>query len=211
MPDERNVMNLMRLSHLIRVEVAKNRLGLWLNSNAMHERIHPNGWEPEVLRCICEGEWNGPVWDVGASLGRMAYRIARHHSVITFEPNLNSLQFLAHNLVDCDKVLIVPMALTLDGAPMKGSYHPDFMAPFTGPAVATISVKEALAKFDRPGLIKLDIEGGEYELLSSEDLAAFPLLIEWHNEIPTELDHWSMQKVDSTHSLLMPKKTRDGS
>jgi len=202
---------LMRLAHRMRLEIARNRLGLWLNSNSVHERFHPRGWEPEVLQCLCEGKWNGPVWDVGASFGRQAYRIARHFPVFAFEPNLNSLQFLARNLVDCPNVVIVPCALTLDGQPMTGSFHPDFLAPPTGPRVATISLREALQKFGRPGVIKIDIEGGEYELIQSPDLIGIPLVVEWHREIPVKLDHWELKTLDPSHSLLTPKKARQPS
>ena len=199
-------MNLLHLPHLVRLEIARNRLALWLNSNKIHERVHPDGWEPEVLKCICEGCWNGPVWDVGASLGRQAYRVAKHHKVYAFEPNLNSLQFLGHNLVDCENVVIVPMALTVDGEPMTGSFHPDFLAPPTGPNVATLSLREALEKFGRPGLMKVDIEGGEYELLKSPDVIGISMLIEWHQEVPAQLPHWTITSIDPTHSLLTPNE-----
>jgi FkbM family methyltransferase len=189
----------------LRIEVAKNRLAQWAFSNALHELFHSRGWEPEVIACICEGKWNGPVWDVGASLGRQAYKVAKYHPVFAFEPNLNSLQFLGNNLRQCDNVVVVPCALTVDGQPMKGSVHPDFLAPPTGPKVATLSLKEALQKFGRPGVIKIDIEGGEYEMLRSPDLIGIPLVIEWHREIPTDTPHWKVQPLDPTHSLLLPK------
>jgi hypothetical protein len=80
------------------------------------------------------------------------------------------------------------------------------MVPPTGPRVATISIAEALQKFGRPGVIKLDIEGGEYELLNSAHLIGLSLLIEWHREIPRQLEHWDIRAIDTTHSLLTPKK-----
>jgi len=151
------------------------------------------------------GQWDGPVWDVGASLGRHAYRIARKFKVYAFEPNLNSLQFLGYNLKDNRDVVIVPCALTVDGSPMLGTVRPDFLAPPTGPMVATLSIREALQKFGKPGLIKLDIEGGEYDMIKSPDLIGIPLLIEWHRDVPTELEHWDLKTIDPTHSLLIPK------
>ncbi len=179
---------------------------MWLNSNSIHERVHKEGWEPEVLKCIRDGKWDGPIWDVGASFGRHAYRLAAAgHFVYAFEPNLNSLQFLGNNLVKYSNVVIVPCALTLDGLPMVGTFHPDFLAPSTGPKVATISLREALVKFGRPGLMKIDIEGGEYELLKSPDLIGITMMIEWHREIPTQLEHWNLKTIDPTHSLLTPK------
>ena len=196
----------MRLFHSLRLEVSQNRPARWINSNSIYELVRPRGWEPEVLDCLCNGKWDGPVWDVGAAFGRHAYRVARHHRVYAFEPNLNTLQFLAYNLRAAADVVIVPCALTVDGKPITGTYHADFMVPPTGPQVATISIEEALQKFGRPGVIKLDIEGGEYELLNSAHLIGLSLLIEWHREIPRQLEHWDIRAIDTTHSLLTPKK-----
>jgi len=175
-----------------------------LHSNWANKLRHPDGWEPEVLQCLCDGKWNGPVWDVGAYVGRLAYRVSQHHKIFCFEPNLNALQFLGHNLRDCPNVVIVPCALTLDGQPMLGSVDPDYLIT-TGPKVATLSLSEALQKFSRPGVIKIDIEGGEYEMLKSELLRGIPLLIEWHREIPKQLPHWNLTTLDPAHSLLTPR------
>lgn len=176
-----------------------------MNSNSVHERFHPHGWEPEVLQCLVNGNWNGPIWDVGASLGRHAYRLASKFQIYAFEPNLNSLQYLGYNLKDCPNAIIVPCALTIDGKPMLGTVHPDFLAPCTGPKVATLSLQEALQKFGKPGLMKIDIEGGEYDMLKRSELIGLTLLIEWHGEVPKELPHWTIETIDPTHSLLRPK------
>lgn len=200
------LLNPLNLGHFLRLEINQNRLGRWLNSNRLYEMVRPKGWEPEVLDCLCNGQWNGPVWDVGACFGRHTFRIAQRHPIYAFEPNLNSLQFLAYNLRDCSNAVIVPCALTVDGKPMKGTYHADFMAPNTGPQVATISLEEALEKFGRPGIIKLDVEGGEYDLLKSNLVIGLTLLVEWHREIPTQLEYWDIKTIDPTHSLLTPRK-----
>ena len=199
-------MNLGYLIHQVRLGLTKNRLGRLLHSNRGNELLYPKGWEPEVLQCLCDGKWDGPVWDVGAFVGRHAYRVAKFHQVFAFEPNLNALQFLGYNLKDCANVVVVPCALTIDGQPMTGTCDPDFLAPPTGPQVATLSITEALQKFGRPGVVKIDIEGGEYEMLKCPLLWDIPLLIEWHREIPTELPHWAIRKIDDTHSLLTPRK-----
>lgn len=199
------IVNIMSCYNRIRIELTKHHFGRFLHSNWGNQICYPQGWEPEVLQCLCEGKWNGPVWDVGAYVGRHAYRVSQHHQVYAFEPNLNALQFLGYNLKDCPNVVIVACALTLDGKPMLGSVDPDFLKPPTGPKVATLSIAEALQKFGRPGVIKIDIEGGEYELLKSELLRGIPLLIEWHREIPQQLPHWNLKTIDPTHSLLTPK------
>ena len=198
-------MNFTRPLHLLRLAIAGNPIGRFLNSNSLHERFHPQGWEPEVLQFLLGRNWDGAIWDVGASLGRHAYRIGGKNLIYAFEPNLNSLQYLGNNVKHLPNVIIVPCGLTVDGQPMLGTIHPDFLAPCTGPKVATLSIKEALQKFGKPALIKLDIEGGEYPMLKTPDLNGIPLLIEWHGEIPKELPHWNLETIDSTHSFLTPK------
>ena len=188
------------------LEMRRARIARWLCSPQFDRVIHPRGWEPEVIRCLCDTPWNGPVWDVGAALGKLAFEVAKHHRVIAFEPNFNMLYYLASNLKDFDNVLIVPCALTIDGKPLRGSFDPDFHAAPTGPLAATISIEEAVAKVGKPGVIKIDIEGGEYELIKSSQLSEFPLLIEWHGPIPKNLPYWDIKDIDDTHSLLTPKK-----
>jgi FkbM family methyltransferase len=188
-----------------RTESGQNRFNRFLNSEACSKMFNPHGWEPEVLKVLLERKWDGPVWDVGAALGRHALHVSQHQKVYAFEPNLNTLHYLGYNLRDCPNVVIVPCALTVDGKPMKGSFHPDFLADPTGPQVATLSLAEAIQKFGKPGVIKIDIEGGEYEFIKSEVLKNIPLLIEWHREVPTALPYWDIETIDPTHSLLIPK------
>jgi hypothetical protein len=88
---------------------------------------------------------------------------------------------------------------------MQCSIEPNFSLPNTGPMAATLSVDEALKKFGRPGVIKLDIEGGEYEVIKSPSLTGLKLLVEWHRDVPTALDRWHVRKLDDVHMLLTPK------
>jgi FkbM family methyltransferase len=200
---------MMKLLHWARWELTRNKFGHALHSNRGYDFFCRYIWhhalEPEVLRCLLSHEWDGPIWDVGASLGRHARKIQEHRKVYAFEPNLALLPILAHNLVDCQNVIIVPLALTADGRTMKGTFHPNFMAPQTGPAVASISIRQALCQFGRPGVVKIDIEGGEYGLLESPDIVGLNLVVEWHRGIPKTLAHWNIVSLDAMHSWLAPK------
>lgn len=131
-------------------------------------------------------KWDGPIWDVGASVGKYTALMARANpdqTIYAFEPNLNSLYFLACRTARYPNVVIVPCALTPDGAPFKTSYSADFFAPPTGPRAHSISLEDAVAKFGRPAFAKFDIEGGEYFVFEREPsmLAGAHLLIEWHH------------------------------
>jgi FkbM family methyltransferase len=130
-------------------------------------------------------DWQGSIWDVGASVGKYTTILARanpKHRVYAFEPNLNSLYYLGYRTAKLPNVVIVPCALTSDGSPFKTSYSPDFFLPPTGPCSLSLSLGEAIAKFGTPSFAKFDIEGGEYFLFDREPevFRNTALLIEWH-------------------------------
>ena len=186
-------------------EVKRNRITRLMHRPDIAKKLHPENSEPAVTACIVDGNWNGPVWDVGGFVGNLAYEIAQRHKVLVFEPNLCNLYYLAYKLKDSPNATIVPCALTLEGKPWQASINPDFTKPANGPQAITLSVEEALKKFGKPGLIKLDIEGGEYEVMKSPALIGIPMLVEWHREIPKELEHWHIKTLDPVHTLLTPK------
>lgn len=198
----RRMISQMLYSALL--EMRRCRVARWAHSRKAEAFFH-GGWEPEVVAAILNGNWQGPIWDVGANVGKIAHHIADKFDVICFEPGLNSLYYLGWNTRNLPRVTVVPCALTLDGAPMQVSCDPNFFLEANGPKAMTISVDEAMAKFGKPGLVKIDIEGGEYEMLKAPALRSVPLLIEWHRGIPEDLPHWTIQPVDDQHSLLMPK------
>lgn len=188
-----------RLLYHALLEMRRCRVARWAHSRAAEAFFH-GGWEPEVVETILRGNWQGPVWDVGANVGKIAHHIADKFDVICFEPGLNSLYYLGWNTRSLPRVTVVPCALTLDGAPMRVSCDPNFFIEPNGPKAMTISVDEAIAKFGQPGLVKIDIEGGEYEMLKAPALRRVPLLIEWHRGIPEDLPHWTIEPVDDQHS-----------
>ena len=151
-----------------------------------------------------ERNWGGPVWDVGASVGKYTTVLARSNplnTVFAFEPNLNSLYYLGYRSAKFHNVVIVPTALTLDGSHFETSYDPNFFAKPTGPRSSSLSLEEAIRKFGKPAFAKFDVEGGEY-ILFDKDLEALKgchLLIEWHKykfqrPIP-EMRYWKARDV----------------
>jgi hypothetical protein len=125
---------------------------------------------------------------------------------------LNSLYYLGYRTAKFANVCIVPNALTAGGAPLKGSHEPNFNAPPTGPMLATISLREAVAKCGRPKFVKMDIEGGEYPVLESLDaelLRSATILVSWHPQfagkpIP-KVNGWKNTQLSSDITLLEPQ------
>ena len=134
-------------------------------------------------------KWSGPIWDVGASIGKFTTLMAKSNPrqpVYAFEPNLNSLYFLGHKMRRYKNAVIVPNALTVKSETIDGTCDPDFCAPATGPKVATIGISEAIIQFGIPDFIKMDIEGGEYDIFDSADLSKLygtTILVSWHPKI----------------------------
>jgi FkbM family methyltransferase len=157
---------------------------------------------------------NAVIWDVGASVGKLTTIMAKNSpqaTVFAFEPNLNSVYFLAYRTANYANVIIIPCALTTDGKPLPGTYDPDFNAPPTGPRVATISTAEAIAKSGVPQFIKMDIEGAEFgffESKESELLHRSTILVSWHpllanKPIPT-VKGWNNKFITPSMTLLTP-------
>ena len=167
---------------------------------------------------MCRRAWPGPVWDVGASVGKYTPMMAAANpsqTVYAFEPNLNSLYYLGYRTCEHANVVIVPGALTIDGKPLKTSYDPNFHKPPTGPYGITFSVAEALAKFGRPAFIKLDVEGLEYDMLETcgELLKHSALSVEWHDKdlanrprTRPKMPFWHVSEIGVNHSQLLPRE-----
>jgi FkbM family methyltransferase len=196
----------IRLNFLIRRHPSR-----WLYT----ERMLGNFMDEHEAAFFTRDWGEGVVWDVGASIGKYTTILARHSprtTIFAFEPNLNSLYYLGYRTAKFANVCIVPNALTADGAPLKGSHEPNFNAPATGPMVATISLREAVAKCGRPKFVKMDIEGGEYPVLESPDaelLRSATILVSWHPQfagkpIP-KVNGWKNTQLSSDIALLEPQ------
>lgn len=166
--------------------------------------------------------WPGPIWDVGASLGKYTVMMARANpgrTVYAFEPNLNSLYYLGYRTAKYSNVVIVPAFLTVDVKVMPTTYDPNFNKPPTGPQGIGFPLEEAIRWFGAPAFIKLDCEGFEYELFErcAPLLQHSTLLVEWHQEFDGKpnpaaakfkpevtLSYWRETRISPNHTLLEP-------
>jgi FkbM family methyltransferase len=201
---------------------ALSNFAMWVNYTI---RRHPSRllytdrllgkYMDEMERPFFVRDWGKAViWDVGASVGKYTTILATHSpnaTVCAFEPNLNSVYYLGYRTAKYSNVIIVPNALTVDGKAMKGTHDPNFNAVPTGPLIATISLKEALAKLGAPVFVKMDIEGGEYQIFESEDAASIrhaTILVSWHPQLTgkpvPEVKGWKNERLAPDMSLLSP-------
>jgi len=199
-----------------------NHLAMRLNFGI---RRHPSRWlytDRFLGRFMDEKEypffvrdWGKVViWDVGASVGKYTTILAKHNpnaTICAFEPNLNSVYYLAYRTANYPNVVIVPNALTVDGRSIKGTHNPDFNATPTGPLVATISIKEAIARQGVPAFIKMDIEGGEFPIFESEEaerLRPATILVSWHSQLAgkpvPDVKGWKNSRLADDMTLLSP-------
>src|SRR5688572_15381260 len=169
--------------------------------------------ETELMRKNWKGGAGSSIWDIGASLGKFTTLLAQSNPesrIYAFEPNLNSVYFLAHRTAKFSNVTIVPCAVTADGREMKGSYNPDFTAAATGPNVPTLSIEEAVQKFGKPLFIKMDVEGEEFRIFNPEPecLRGVHILVEWHTGIVKrpvpDLRNWVSSDFTLGHTYLRP-------
>jgi FkbM family methyltransferase len=172
--------------------------------------------EEEVYR----RSWPGPVWDIGASLGKYTVMMAEANPgqrIYAFEPNLNSLYYLGYRTARYANVVIVPAFLTVDAKVMPTTYDPNFNNPPTGPQGIAFPLEEAIRWFGIPAFIKLDFEGYEYEFLErcGPLLKNSALLVEWHldfdgkpnpgaTKYKPDFSYWKATKVSPNHTLFEP-------
>ncbi len=172
--------------------------------------------EEEVYR----RSWSGPIWDIGASLGKYTVMMAEANPgqrIYAFEPNLNSLYYLGYRTAKYSNVVIVPAFLTVETKIMPTTYDPNFNKPPTGPQGIAFPLEEAIRWFGVPSFIKLDCEGYEYEFLErcGPLLKNTTVLVEWHlafdgkpnpgaTKFKPDLSLWRQTKVSPNHTLLEP-------
>lgn len=119
------------------------------------------------------------VVDCGANVGCFSLLAARQIGpgghIVAVEPDLSNLAYLRANLAlnGANNVVVIPRALARVGGqirPFAGSGVSGHLAADGGQQVLTITLAELLAERDlkRIDALKIDIEGGESELLQSD-------------------------------------------
>jgi FkbM family methyltransferase len=154
-----------------------------------HTILKTGGWEPESLQAVANHlSPNGTFIDVGAHIGyyslKAAGMVGRNGHVLAIEPNPQTLPKLRGNIEasDARTVSVWPVAcaesestLQLYAAPRSNTGESSLSkenASQEGSGVTAYSVRarplDAIvkeAKLERVDMIKIDVEGAEYEVL----------------------------------------------
>jgi FkbM family methyltransferase len=153
--------------------------------------------------------------DIGAHIGIVSSMLAPIvHRVIAVEPDTDNLRVLAKNVMNFDNVTLYAGAATIAGGPRdfylnrgKGKCMHSLVA-FRGrePVTVTTWPLEELVDKWKPTLIKVDIEGGEWELAPKLfDLPDYVRLIImelhlnrplWRNKLAPEFHEIMSSKYD---------------
>ena len=158
------------------------------------------------------------VFDIGANIGFYSVLFSEwvgpNGRVIAYEPDPDNLKLLIQNLElnDCQNVLVRPVALAATcgnevfsvdqvthmtghlgagatyGATIFGTAKEDLIS------VPTSTLDDEVRQFGKPEIIKMDIEGGEYEALRG----AQALLQTDRPIIVSEMNAWSAQRSTET-------------
>ena len=149
-------------------------------------------WEPRTLDILDERlSPESVMWDIGAHIGQVAlYASRKCRRVVCFEPDAATLPYLHWNVTRnrADNVVVVGAALAAEtGFRRMGSHGENGRAgeatnSFFPSSTASTAIAPCLGRgvwaewlrADPPNFVKMDIEGGEFELL--------PAMGEWFSQ-----------------------------
>ena len=142
---------------------------------------HENYWEPNVLLACRDVLKAGDMfWDIGANVGgitRLASRlVGPQGSVISVEASLSNYRKLNNNVIvnHLNNVFLIQAAmwdescqtLTLyNGSGENDSLFPSNRLMSNSESVMSLKLDDLLISYGMPSVIKLDIEGAEYQTL----------------------------------------------
>lgn len=173
------------------------------------KRVNRGGWEPETFRIFDRHITPETLFlDIGAWIGSTAlYGAQRAARCVAFEPDPVAFAALTANLAAnaaqewAQRLEILDCAINKDGASftlggsaegadsMSSALFPGRVNQWTVKARRLPDVLEAYRQPGQPVFMKIDIEGGEYDLLPAiRDILADPLVTAYISFHPQMLD-----------------------
>lgn len=171
---------------------------------------------------------NDIVFDVGANIGAFAVRVAPFvQTVHSFEPDSDNYSLAKENLALNnisnvhlhDHALIASDATTIDffinTKTNKGAHS---CLPIRGREKVTIQAKRfsSLVRQLKPTIIKMDIEGAEWDILTANDTdwsSVRSFIFEWHPNVVKDKNFKKLDILEDilrTHfnTVITPKRTK---
>lgn len=186
-------------------EVSINNVNVFIRSGStdLEVAISCLTGEFEALRYLYDSDFNGVIVDAGGYIGTAAIALSRifpNATVLTIEPSIENFSILQKNIAQFENIKSVFGALVAkdDGnisLVNRGTGQWGYTA-VQGPLdnldasamhdTPTVSLSSLSVSVDEIGILKLDIEGGEYDLFvnDTDNLANIPnIIIELHDRI----------------------------
>jgi len=160
--------------------------------------------EFDILKALLPADYAGIIVDAGGYIGAAARKLSSLYpnaTVVSIEPSDANYAMLMQNIADYPQIHAIKAALHPTGGqavPLHNrgtgewgftiAQQDGFSSKSAMGLVSTVTLEEIVALFDGKeiGLVKMDIEGGEYTILKDPDsaLRSVPLIfIELHDRI----------------------------
>ncbi|MHA1591203.1 MAG: FkbM family methyltransferase [Candidatus Heimdallarchaeaceae archaeon] len=158
-------------------------------------------WETDTYRVRPEMFTGGYIIDVGANIGDFTVYASQFGRVRAYEPQKNNFEMLSMNVdINKDK-LKHPVEIFKVGIGKKGSFTIDNSSGHSrvgrkGEPCECITIDEATKDIEVIDLLKIDIEGSEYDLfenISDETLKKVRYIV-------MEMHSWEWRDIDNPGS-----------
>lgn len=171
--------------------------GMWARRGTRDDMILAEVLDQECYKKVTLHDGD-VILDIGGNIGAAAVYFARRARtenkkvvIHSFEPDENNLNVLVRNVAPYDEIRVHPLAVSETNAPMtlwvnENGANKACHSPLEKRGYVERSVQarafESVIRDIRPGIIKCDIEGGEF-LLPWQKLVGYPCVREIVMEI----------------------------
>ncbi len=194
-----------------------------LKLNGLHLHLKPNHVLILLKEVFIDNEYelpkleaNSTALDVGANIGLFSILLAKKNpstTIYAYEPEKENFKLLVKNINANRLDNIIPINKGISGkkGELKLYIHESLTHSANNPTdtfelIDVEKFDDAVAKI-KPELIKMDIEGHEYEALLGQELVYMPkyFLIELHEVLPLEKQQTILEKLNKHFAIHFKK------
>ena len=169
----------------LKVEISRKKIFIRKGTPDLGVAISCFSGEFDIVKYLFPKDYSGIIVDAGGYIGTSAIALKQIYpkaKIIVIEPSQNNLAILKKNLEGISNIRIVYGALigtsqktiTLNNRGTKEWGYTVVSKPLDNPNAKPLQktpaflLKDLLGQYEKIGLLKLDIEGGEYDLLKND-------------------------------------------